>query len=62
MKPSHHLLVRVHCAEYSTANFFRRFDKMLIGKVGVARRCPVSLVTEQLADEGAVEEPGFAAS
>ena len=43
--------LKVHRLRNEAPDPLHRFDKVVIGKVGVARRRPVSLVTEQLADE-----------
>ena len=51
----------MHCFRDGAAHFLRRLDKVIVRKVGVARHGLVPPVPEQLADQGAVEEPGFRA-
>ena len=47
-------LCECHCRGDDGSDLPRRFGKVYIGKVGVARRGPVPPMTEQLADQGQV--------
>ena len=48
------LLSELHRPCNDAPNPLRRLDKVRVGKVGVARRGPVPLVPEQLADQGQI--------